>query len=305
MIDLVSLDSLRAVAEHGAVHRAADALGYTPSAVSQQVKRLERQLGVALLERVGRGVVLTGAGRKLVDGAGRVGAELERLESELRSTADSVGGQLRLATFSTATRGLAAPVLQRVARAHPELSVTLHEHEPWDTVELVATGRVEVGLAHSWGDLPLHVPDHVVATDVARDVAEVVLHRDHPLAGRDHLTPRDLVPVTWVATPAGTICRQWLDRMYVGTGASPRIAHECAEFDSHLALVAADLGVALVPRLGRAALPPEVVAVPVRDPVPERTVTALHRRSMDSSPAVQVLLQTLLAVSGWRRPGGP
>lgn len=302
MIDLLAVRSLVAVEAEGSVHAAATALGYTPSAVSQQVKRLERQLDVALLERVGRGVVLTAAGRDLVAGADRVHAELEQLEASLRRRSDTVTGRLRLAAFSTANRGLVAPVLADLAHRHPALEVAISEHEPWDTVELVSAGRVDVGLAHSWGDLPLTVPDHVVATEVARDVAEVLVRDDHPLAGATAVTPHDLVDVAWVATPEGTICRQWLSRMYVGTGAAPRIAHTCLEFDSHLALVAAGLGVALVPRLGRSALPAGVVAVRVHDPVPERTVTALHRRTMDDSPAVRVLVESL---SGWQPPAAP
>jgi len=302
MIDLLAVRSLVTIEAEGSVHAAAAALGYTPSAVSQQVKRLERQLDVVLLERVGRGVVLTGAGRELVAGADRVHAELEHLEASLRRRSAAVTGRLRLAAFSTATRGLVAPVLADLARRHPDLEVTVAEHEPWDTVDLVAGGRVDVGLAHSWGDLPLTVPDHVVATEVARDVAEVLVRDDHALAGAQHVTPHDLVDVAWVATPEGTICRQWLTRMYVGTGAVPRIAHTCLEFDSHVALVVAGLGVALVPRLGRSALPPRVVALPVHDPVPERTVTALHRRTMDGSPAVRAVLDGL---SGWQPPAGP
>jgi DNA-binding transcriptional LysR family regulator len=297
MIDLAALESLRAVAHHASVNGAAQALGFTPSAVSQQVKRLERGVGVPLLERVGRGVVLTAAGQRLVRDTGELRERLERIEAELRLTAGEVAGSLQLATFSTATRGLVAPVLRRLRGDHPDLRVTLQEHEPWDTVDLVATGRVDLGLAHSWGDLPLTVPSHVRATDVARDVADVLVPVDHPLAGREVVRPTDLREVDWVATANGTICRQWLSRMYVGTGTSPRIVHEAAEYESHIAVVAAGLAVALVPRLGRAVLPPEVVALPVVDPVPERTVTALHRRSMDSAPAVQAFLDALLVAS--------
>lgn len=303
MIDLLTLRSLTAVSTEGSVHAAAGALGYTPSAISQQVKRLERELGLALLERVGRGVVLTAAGRELVAGAQRVQAELERVESGVRRRSGQVTGRLRLATFSTATRGLVAPVLRDLRLTHPDLEVALHEYEPWDTVDLVATGRVDVGLAHSWGDLPLPVPAHLVATDVALDVAEVLVPGDHALAGTiGPLRPRDLLEVGWIATREGTICRQWLDRMYVGTGASPRIAHVCPEFDSHVAMVSAGLGVALVPRLGRALLPDGVVALPVTDPVPERVVTALHRRTMDEAPAVRALVD---ALSAWQPPAGP
>jgi DNA-binding transcriptional LysR family regulator len=292
MIDLAALTSLRAVATHGSVVAAADALGYTPSAVSQQVKRLERQTGVPLLERVGRGVMLSGHGRHLVDEGGRLLADLEQLEAGLHRQAGTVAGHLRLTTFSTAMRGLVAPVVRDLLASYPDLTVTLTEREPWDTVDLVASGQTDVGVVHRWGDVAIDVPDHLGSTLVARDVADVIVHPDHPLASRDRVTPAELVDEHWIATPEGTICRQWLNRMYDGTGRLPRIAHTAMEFDSHLALVRAGLGIALVPRLGRQDLD-GVVAVPAHDPVPTRDVVAVHRRSMAGSPAVSAVLAAL------------
>src|SRR5690349_8918240 len=106
MMDLGSLRSLAAVHTHGSVVAAAQALGYTPSAVSQQIKRLERQAGVALLERVGRGVILSGPGRTLVEQGARIAADLERLETDLHAQAGEISGDLALVGFSTAIRGL-------------------------------------------------------------------------------------------------------------------------------------------------------------------------------------------------------
>ncbi|MGN6301835.1 MAG: LysR family transcriptional regulator [Angustibacter sp.] len=295
MIDLDALTSLRAVASHGSVVGAAEALGFTPSAVSQQIKRLERSSGVPLLERVGRGVMLTRHGRHLVDHGGRLLAELEELEAGLHRQAATVAGDVRLTAFSTAMRGLVAPSVAAVLAEHPQLEVALSEREPWDTVDLVARGESDLGVVHSWGDVPLEIPDHVVASRVGTDVADVILHCDHPLASVQRVTPRDLVEEGWIATPEGTICRQWLHRMYVGTGRLPRIVHVAMEFDSHLALVRAGLGIALVPRLGRAPLATGLVAVPATDPVPSRTVLALHRKSMSDSPAVQALLEAICA----------
>lgn len=298
MIDLEALAALRAVDSHGSVVAAATATGFTPSAVSQQVKRLERQTGVPLLERVGRGVMLTEHGRHLVDAGGRVLRDLEAVEADLHHRADLVVGHLRLAAFSTAMRGLVAPVVRDLLDLHPRLTVTLVEQEPWDTVALVADGRLEVGLVHTWGDVALDLPDHLVRTSVASDVADVILPAAHPLADRASVTPHDLVDQAWIATPDGTICRQWLSRMHDGTGSRPRIAHESMEFASHLALVAAGLGIALVPRLGRGPLPDGVLAVPVHDPVPTRDVVAVHRRTMATSPAVRALVDALASVAG-------
>ena len=293
MIDLPALTSLRAVATHGSVVAAADALGFTPSAVSQQVKRLERQTGVPLLERVGRGVMLTRHGRHLVDAGARLLADLEEVEAGLHRQAGAVAGRLRLTAFSTAMRGLVAPVVRRLHDEHPDLLLALTEREPWDTVDLVASGQTDLGVVHSWGDVPLAFPDHLATTPLASDVADVIVPLDHPLAARARVSPHDLVDEGWIATPEGTICRQWLTRMYDGTGRLPRIAHTSMEFDSHLALVRAGLGIALVPRLGRQALPEDLVAMPAHDPVPTRDIVAVHRRSMTDSPAVAAVLAAL------------
>ena len=293
MIDLAALTSLRAVSDQGSVVAAADALGFTPSAVSQQVKRLERQAGVPLLERVGRGVMLTQHGRHLVDVGARLLTDLEEIESGLHLQAGAVAGHLRLVAFSTAMRGMVAPAVRDLLDAHPDLSIALSEREPWDTIDLVASGQCEIGLVHSWGDVPLAIPDHLARTPVASDIADVIVHRTHPLARRKTVTPRDLVDEGWIATPEGTICRQWLTRMYDGTGRLPRIAHQSMEFDSHLALVRAGLGIALVPRLGRQPLGADLVAVPARGPVPTRDIVALHRRSMADSPAVAAVVSHL------------
>lgn len=293
MIDLAALTSLRAVDTHGSVVAAADALGFTPSAVSQQVKRLEKQTGVPLLERAGRGVILTDHGRHLVDAGGRLLADLEQVEAALHQRAGAVSGHLRVTAFSTAMRGLVAPVVRDLRDEHPDLTVSLTEREPWDTVDLVASGQSDLGVIHRWGDVPITVPDHLTSTVVAHDVADVIVHRDHRLAAREQVTPRDLVDEGWIATPDGTICRQWLTRMYAGTGRLPRIAHTSMEFDSHLALVRAGLGIALVPRLGRQPLGDELVGVPAHDPEPTRDVIAVHRRSMTASPAVRAVLSGL------------
>jgi DNA-binding transcriptional LysR family regulator len=298
MMDLAALRSLEAVHLHGSVVAAAQALGYTPSAVSQQIKRLERQSGVELLERVGRGVVLSGPGRLLVEQGSRIAAELERLETDLHAHAGEVVGDLALVGFSTSMRGLIGPVAADLTAAHPGLRIRLRELEPWDAVDEVATGQADVALVHRWGDVVLEIPEHLDRKVVHHDEAEVIVRDDHHLASRDLVTPRDLADEPWIATPDGTICRQWLSRMFAGTGRLPRIEHVAMEFASHLALVSAGLGVALVPRLGRGPLPANTVAVRVHDPVPSRESIVLWRRSQRRSPAVRAVVEALGAAGG-------
>lgn len=296
MIDLEAVRSLRTVAREGSVSAAAAALGFTPSAVSQQIKRLERETGVALLERVGRGVALTDAGTQLVVGSTPILAELERLRSDLQASAPAdgaVSGEVRIAAFSTVVRGLLAPLLADLARTHPDLRLLVRESEPWETVALIASGQRDLGIAHQWGGVALAIPDNIVVTPLFTDVADIVLHRDHPLADRHVLHPRDLADQAWVATFETTICRQWLRRLFDGIGNAPRVVYESMEFENHLELARTGAVVTLVPRLGRAPLGPDLVAIPTVDPASTRDVVAVHRRSQADSPALRATLSAL------------
>ena len=173
---------------------------------------------------------------------------------------------------------------------HPGLRVRLRELEPWDAIAEVAAGTADVALVHRWGDVVLEIPGHLDRQVVHHDEAEVIVRADHRFAGLEHVTPHDLADEPWIATPEGTICRQWLIRMYAGTGRLPRIEHTAMEFASHLALVSAGLGIALVPRLGRGPLPANTVAVRVHDPVPQRETLVLWRRTQGRSPAVRAVV---------------
>ena len=292
MIDLEAVRSLRTVAREGSVSAAAATLGFTPSAVSQQIKRLERETGVALLERVGRGVALTDAGTQLVVGSTPILAELERLQANAPGDG-TVSGEVRIAAFSTVVRGLLAPLLVDLARTHPDLRLFVRESEPWETVALIASGQRDLGIAHQWGGVALAIPENLVVTPLFTDVADIIVHRDHPLAGRDVLHPRDLADEAWVATFETTICRQWLRRLFDGVGNAPRVVYESMEFENHLELARTGAVVALVPRLGRAPLGPDLVAIPTIDPASTRDVVAVHRRSRTDSPALRATLSAL------------
>ena len=297
MIDLEAVVSLRAVATQGSVVAAATSLGFTPSAISQQVKRLERDTGVALLARAGRGVILTEAGRRLVTSSSPILADLERLHADLHLAADPAGGhvtgEVRIAAFSTVVRGLLIPVLADLAERHPDLRLPLRESEPWETIALVASGQRDLGVVHRWGGVALTMPDDLVTTPLFTDVADVVLPRTHPLAHRPHLTPTETAELSWVATFEATICRQWLRRLFDGVPNAPRVVHESMEFPNHIEMVRAGLAVALIPRLGRAPLTPDVVAIPTWGPSSTRDVLVVHRRAQQDSPALRAVIESL------------
>jgi DNA-binding transcriptional LysR family regulator len=298
MIDLGSLRSLIAVRDHGSVVGAAAALGYTPSAVSQQIKRLEQQSRAPMLERVGRGVILTDKGRLLAERGTRLLADLEEVQNLALDGADALTGQIRLASFSTACRGLIAPLLARLARTAPGLEVTFTEHDPRDVVTLVERGGAEMGIVHDWNSVPLDIPPSVERHHLLLDAADVLLPRDHPLASASSVQALELADERWVSTPVGSICHEWLHMMFGQHGARPDIRYYDGSFATHVALVAEGVAVALLPRLGREQLPAEVRAVPVTDPAPRRDVGSIWRRASADNPVrrhVQRELEQMVA----------
>ncbi|GAA0979996.1 LysR family transcriptional regulator [Nocardiopsis tropica] len=285
MLDLSRLRSLHAVHVHGSVSSAAKALGYTPSAVSQQIAKLERETGTTLLERRGRGVVLTDAAGTLVGTAARVLSLVEEAEVALEERRGRPTGRLTVAAFSTAARGLLPGVLAELAATHPALDLRLFEEDPHATPHMVAQGTVDLAVVHDWDIAPMTVPDGVSREVVGEDRCDVLLPRDHPLADRAVLHREDVADARWICQPPGTVCHDWLTRTLRSVGTEPDFAHFVAEYQTQIALVGAGLGVALVPRLGRGDLPGTVVVKPL-DPCPVRGVSVLWRAGTSRRPAV-------------------
>lgn len=295
MIDPIALRSLVAVESYGSVGAAATALDYTPSAVSQQIKRLETQTGVQLLERQGRGVLLTEAGRTLSESARDLLSHMERLESRLHGVSGETVGTVRLATFATAYRGIVVGAIGRLRAVAPDVVLRPDEIDPWDAVDAVASGSHDLALVHNWEPLPLAIPDHLDVSHLGRDRADVLVHVDHPLAKRPTIGVADVLDEDWASVAPGSICHQWLQKMFFDVGRAPQITHVALEFATHVALVARGECIALVPRLGRGPLPAGVVAVPIVEPVSERTVSLVWRRTMTDRPALAAAVQALAA----------
>jgi len=297
MVDLVALRALLAVDETGSVAAAAATTGYTPSAVSQQIKRMERELGVTLLDRVGRGVALTDPARRLVRHGREALRHLELAAAQLDGPDEAPRGTVRIAAFATAVRGLVAPLLADVPARWPDLVPELVEADPADAVALVASGQADLAVVHNWVGIALHRPDHVDGVPLGLDVADLLVHRDHPLAARPVVRPAELLGEAWASTPAGSICHAWFTLMFAGFERLPPVRYWSGEFATHVRLVAAGAAVALVPRLGRGALPPEVVAVPVTDPVPTRQIEVLWRATMAGSAPVRQVTARLRSLA--------
>ncbi|MFI7240324.1 LysR substrate-binding domain-containing protein [Streptomyces cyaneofuscatus] len=294
MLDLSRLRALHAVSVHGSVAGAATALGYTPSAVSQQITKLERETRTTLLERRGRGVSLTEEALHLVDAAQQLLAIVERTETVLEERRGLPTGRLTIGAFASAARGLLPGVLAELGRDHPALDVRLDEVDPHLSVDLVAKGVIDLAVAHDWDIAPLPAPDGLAQAVIGLDRCDLLVPAGHLLAGRAAVRRAELARERWICQPPGTVCHDWLTRTLRTAGYEPDIRHRAEENHTQLALVAAGLGIAMIPRLGRGVLPAGVVAVRL-DPVPERRLYALWRTEAARRPAITAAVSALQA----------
>jgi molybdate transport repressor ModE-like protein len=301
MLNFERLRTLHAVAAHGSVNAAATALHVTNSAVSQQIAKLESELGQSLLERNGRGVRLTDAATALVAHTERMLSLMESAEAEFDAQRNSIFGQITVAAFPTAARGLAPHALQSLRSICPQLTVVLTEREPNESVPLLVRGDVDLVIAQDWENAPLPQLEGLSKTPLLDDIADIAMHASHPLAGREIIDLDDLRSDRWITWeqngptlsdehyPARW-CLEWLVHTLRSRGHEPVIAHTAEEHATQLALVAAGLGVCVIPRLGRDPLPREVRIVAVR-PTLRRHVYALWRAANTRRRAIGVTVE--------------
>ncbi len=294
MFDLARLRVLHAVAGHGSLAAAAQALHLTPSAVSQQMAKLEREAGCVLAERQGRRLRLTDEGRVLATHADAILAAVAAASADLDERRGQVLGEVTVGAFPTAVRGLGPAVLRTCADSHPGLRIRLREVEPYQSMGLVAAGDLDIAVAQDWMNLPVAVPERLDSADVGLDHADIALPAGHPLAARDGIALLDLAREPWITSTVGTICYDWLTSTFRRDGHEPVIAHQAAEFPTQLALVAAGLGVAVIPRLAADSLPDGVRLVPVR-PALHRRVFAVWRAEAGRRPAIRAVVNALKA----------
>jgi DNA-binding transcriptional LysR family regulator len=296
MVDLRRLRALRAVADHGTLAAAADALHLTPSAISQQLAALEREIGHGLLEPSGRSVRLTAAAHVLLGHADALFAQLERMEGELAAQDATPRGEVRVGGFPTALAGLLAPAARPLRVAAPEVALRVTEAETEEAVALLRARDIDVMLGMECSAAPRRDDPRFHRRELLSDILDAVLTADHPLAGRARLDLSALRDEDWVAPPVGWSCDEVFHAGCRAAGFSPRIAHRCGDWQAVMGLVAAGLGSSLVPRLAHTATPPGVTIVPLTGSAPQRHVFAACRSGAESAPAIRAVLDALAAV---------
>ncbi|MFE4173796.1 LysR family transcriptional regulator [Streptomyces sp. NPDC056909] len=292
MLNLERLRTLDALARHGSVSGAAEGLHVTTSAVSQQMAKLEREVGQQLLARNGRGVRLTDAGRLLADHAARILSQVEVAQSDIEAQRGRVVGEVRISAFPTAARGLFPAAIRALHEGHPELRIRSRELEPEAGIRGVIRGDLDLGVVLDWSNKRLPVPGGLATAHLLDDAADVAMPVDHPLAGRQEVDLEEFADDDWVSWPEGEFCHDWLMFTLRSKGFEPRIAHLAGEYHTQLALIAAGLGVCVAPRLGRGAVPEGVAIVPVRQKM-RRHIHAVWRIDADRRPSIRAAVEAL------------
>jgi DNA-binding transcriptional LysR family regulator len=245
-MDMRHLTTLRAVREHGGVTAAAAALHLTPSAVSQQLRALSRDAGVDVVERVGRGIRLTGAGEALADAAVDVAVALERAEAAVDAFRSAPHGTVRVAAFQSGAELLLPGLLTRVS-AMDGVRVELGDEDVAQDEFPALTAEFDVVVAHRPDDGHAW-PAAVRVVPLLREPLDVALPPGHPLAGREALTPQDLADQDWIAVREGFPVAGVLDAVTAAVGAPLRVVQRFNDFGVVEALVAAGHGISLLPR---------------------------------------------------------
>jgi DNA-binding transcriptional LysR family regulator len=295
MLDLHRLRLLREFAERGTIAGTAAALGYTPSAVSQQLAALEREVGMALLDRTARSAELTDAGRRLASHAERILAQVEEAEVDITAAAQDPSGRVSVAAFPTAAAAF-APALARSLRAHPGLTLLLRQTQRGEGLRQVSSAEVDVALVDDWSGGLVGTESALLRFyPLVRDPLVLVVPRGHRLA--DLGIPVDLRQLRtasrWMAAPAGEPSRQAVDLLLAGVGGAPPVPWEFEGLGTILSLVARGIGIAAVPRLALAAGEARVVVRELPEGSPAREVYAVARAASVRRPSVAVILTAL------------
>ncbi len=294
---------MRAIADEGTFTAAATALGYTQPAISQMVRRLEQRTGTVLVERSGRSVRLTEAGRVLARHAVGVLGALEAAESEVAAIAGLQAGRVRLIAFPSSSATLVPQALARVREQYPQVTVSFSEAEPPESLVALRAGECDLAVAFTWDGTDLGRGEDnlegLVTHTLLEDPVRLALPRAHRLAGGDAVDLAELAQLSdepWIA--GCPRCRGHLLSLAERAGFVPDVAFETEDYVAVLGLVAAGLGVALIPELIlRSAGHPDVVTLPI-SPASRRTVQVVTTADLERVPAVRATIEALRDSAG-------
>lgn len=296
--NLHQLRMLREVARRKTIAAAAESLGYTSSAISQQLANLEKATGVAVLERVGRNVRLTDAGRELVRHADDLLARFEAAQVAVERVNNEVRGQLDMAVYESVAATLLAPLLARLRSAYPDLSLRTRQADPDQALDALAAGDIDLAFAIDYRHAPAPPRDDIVRFPLLEDRFHLVVAENDALRG-PRVALADLANRPFISSPPSLSCGRCVVSACRDAGFDPDIVHQLDDYPTTLLLVAAGEGVALVPDLGLIEKPPGIRVIELEGTF-SRTVQLAYRSASAGRPsivAVRDALSDLIAES--------
>jgi len=290
MLDLRRLRLLSELSRRGTIAEVARVVGYTPSAISQSLAQLEREVGVVLLERDGRRVRLTPAARGLVTRTDQVLDELDAAEAELAAEHQAIRGEIVIGAFPSAAAGLAVPAALELSREHPDVSCTVLEHEPEDGIPLLRSGELDLLVSESYEGVAPAPAGGLESHPLLKEPLWLALPRGD--GAPEPVALGTLADAPWIAGLAGTQFAAALDQACRSAGFAPRIVHRADDALLLQALVGSGLGIALLPALACSGSE-NVRFVRVTPAPPQREISALVRRGAARRPALGTTLSVL------------
>lgn len=299
MISLASAERvylLAAVARYGTMTGAASALGYTVSAVSQQIRKLEKEAGQPLLHRHSRGTQLTDAGQVIVQHAEKISNQMRSLQEALDDIAGAHSGSLRMGTFPTAGSSLLPLALSRFHAEHPAIDLTVHSHRQGELITMLNNRDISMTLLWEYPDVELDLPN-VDLQFLLQDPGVLVVPETHPLAGRTSVTMAELLNEAWIVRSRGHPMTDIITKVHQQGGFSPKISYEANDYLEVQAMVASGVGVSLVPRLGMTVQRRDVHVIPITDDSATRRIHLARLKDSYQSPIATAMTKLLTEVA--------
>ena len=297
MLHLNRLHVFVEVAKSGSFSAAAEALSYTQSAVSQQIAALEAETGVTLIERLPRGVRLTTAGEALLTHAEGILGRLSAAEAEMEAIAGLRGGQLRMASFPTAGATLMPLAIAMFRAQHPEVELTLAEGEPEEIAPRLFAGEFDLALLFEFEGTSESLVTDLIRQPLFEDPMFLAVPADHPLANRRTLRLADLRAEAWIQTSSSSPCARHVVRCCHAAGFDPIVSFESDDYQTVQGLVAAGVGVALIPKLAVASARDDIAIRALSPYSPVRNVIAATPEGSRLTPAAAAMSEIMAAVA--------
>ncbi len=293
MVDLtlVQLRMLHELARQGTMSAAATALGYTPSAISQQLAQLERSAGTELFERVGRNVHLTDAGFELAERAERILSEVEAAGAALESSHNEVRGEIHVGLFESVAASLLPRMLTRLHDLHPDLEVRTRLAEPGAAIDALLAGELDLAFTLQYDAAPTTSNDRLASDTVYDDVFHLVVPANDPIEGGT-VSLTDVTDRPFIGSDPGSPCGRLLNAACATLDVRLDTVHCFDDYRTVMTLVAAGHGVALIPELGLCDVPSGVRVIRLAEPISRRVVLTYRNVSADR-PAVRAVRQAL------------